>query len=205
MFAECSESDTHFEYSVTIQRAAQDIDVDRIVQPLDDWVHANTTSAFFATERGEKDEQLHFQGVIRTRRISLHKAALCTKSLKAALELHAKGEYSGKVNVSSRALKNSKLHTFEGMIGYCMKDRGREWYKPFEFNITPQMVEEGLQLYLQDGASEVAKAFIVLSQYSIFQKAAVFHKMYMRAEEDHNFRAVLLEMHKSGKYAPDSK
>jgi len=205
LYAESPEGDSQFEYSITIQRAGQDIDVDRILQPLDDWVHANTSSAFFATERGEKDGHLHFQGVIRTRRLSLHKAALCTKSLKAALELNAKGEYAGKGNVSSRALKNSKLHTFEGMIGYCMKDRGRDWYRPFEFNITPQMVEEGLQLYLQYGASEVAKAFIVLSQYSIFQKAAVFHKMYMHVEENHNFRAVLLEMHMSGKYAPDSK
>jgi hypothetical protein len=203
VFAGLVEGPPH-EYSIVIQRNGGDLDVERVRPLLQDWADEHCTSAIFSTERGEKDNHLHFQGVIRTRKVPLATARGVTRNLKTALSFDNHGEYVSQGNVRTKLLKNAKLHTFEGMVGYCMKDKARPWYTSIQVNIDEATIDAGEQLYLQYGASTTSKGFITLSPYTIFHRATLFYRLYF-PDSNLTFRRILLEMHKSGKYAPDGK
>lgn len=190
------------EYSITIQKGGADIDVARIQLLLDDWVIDNTTNAIFSTERGEKDGFLHLQGVIRTRVVNLSTPANVTKALKRLLLFTTLLQFAGHGNVCTVALKKAKLHTFDGMVGYCLKDGGKPWFTKTLWNISSQMIENGMHLYLQYGSSHSAKNFIVLSFFSLFPRAETFARLH---DDNVSFRRTVLNMHKTGKYAPDAK
>jgi hypothetical protein len=91
------------------------------------------TCDFFALERGERDFNLHLQGVISTHRYQTPTAV--TRSLKSHLGFAAHQPFVGQGNVRSVALANSRLHTFVGMLGYCMKDQGRPWFRSVALGI----------------------------------------------------------------------
>ena len=61
----------------------------------------------------------------------------------------------------------------------------------------------GVGLYLQFGSGDASKGHIVLSQYSIFQRADTFARFHCQNEL--GVRRTLLKMHRTGRYSPDTK
>lgn len=191
------------EYSVTIQAAGRDLDFTRVGPLVETWCKENCTAAFFATERGGRDHHLHLQGVIRTTKLRFKTATAVSKQLNATLGFVRGMAHHGAGSVRTCAVKNNKMHTFDGLVGYCMKDSNQEWFSAFEHNITEEMKANGERLYLQYGADPSTKSFTTLSAYTIFQRASAFQRLHPHVCD--SFRSTLFAMHQSGSYAPDAK
>ena len=190
------------DFSITIQRDGEDLDVQTILGLLQPWCNETCEQAFFAVERGGRDQHLHLQGVIRTTRAA--SASACSKMLNIYPGYNTNGVRSGLGKVRTVTLKNSKMHTFEGMLGYCNKDNQRDWFQSISVGISDAMMQKGAKLFLQHGAPASKKACTVLSPYTIFHRTSVYHQHFGR-DEDEEMPDVLLDMHKTGRYAPDGK
>ena len=71
-----------------------------------------------ARERGGREGRLHLQcvvvcGQLSTSNLSKHIRKQCGRPSR-----------SGRMHVCSRELRNTGIHTVEGMLGYCSKDEG---------------------------------------------------------------------------------
>lgn len=57
--------------------------------------------------------------------------------------------------VVCKVLTNKQLHTFHGMISYCLKDMGSEHFKIYMHNISDDDILEGKTLHAIFGHSDL--------------------------------------------------
>ena len=101
----------------------------------------------------------------------------------------------------SRKLVGRGLHTWHGMLGYCMKDKFKPHYREYHTdNITAEDKQVAEDAYLQFGAGD-NKNKCVISPNTKFDRASTYYQLRLgglrKVLED-----VLLSMCRTGKYVP---
>jgi hypothetical protein len=101
------------------------------------------------------------------------------------------------------ALKDADLHTFEGMLGYCTKDKGMPHYEVIMHNVTDEELRRGAELYIAHGAGKL-KNRTELKPANLFRKALNFYQFKLNAPggEESYLPSILLSMMRTGKYFP---
>ena len=56
--------------------------------------------------------------------------------------------------VMCKALSNKGLHTFHGLIGYCMKDAQQDHFQTIDHNVTAEDINIGLEQLALHGQEE---------------------------------------------------
>ncbi|MCO5553829.1 hypothetical protein L7F22_007355 [Adiantum nelumboides] len=105
--------------------------------------------------------------------------------------------------VLCHALTQRRLHTFEGMVGYCLKDDGRPHFQVMQHNITIDQINKGIELYMLHGSDE-AKNMVCLMPANIFKRAHMYLKYGSSHPLGNDFLLTVHEMIKSGEYYPTS-
>ena len=106
---------------VTIQRDGADLDVDHAYPKISEWISTYCGAGLVSVERGGTLGYLHCQAVMRFEQ----PMAAASISRRLNMDLGYKDKDSPQFDqgaVMTRALAQNKLHTFQGMVGYCMKD-----------------------------------------------------------------------------------
>ncbi|KAI5076180.1 hypothetical protein GOP47_0008245 [Adiantum capillus-veneris] len=71
------------------------------------------------------------------------------------------------------------MHTFEGMVGYCLKEQDEVHFRKVMHNVTVADVNKGVELYSFYGADEL-KNRVCLTPINIFDRALMFWKFKLR-------------------------
>ena len=109
--------------------------------------------------------------------------------------------------ITCRSLKGDGLHTWHGLIGYCMKDLGQQHYQEIMHNVSADDVSLGQDQYLKHGAGPL-KERIVLEPRKIFDKAVMFYNMRMRHMTRMRMPDLIFVLHQmilTGKYYPSGE
>lgn len=141
------------ELSVTIGYLGVDVCLEEI-NKLDLLIHDHCVAGLVALERGDVENSLHFQMVVHAR----------TKSARAFSILVRK--YMGwfgqrKMNlfgkVTCKVFSNRALHTFKGMVGYYLKDIGKEHFQHAMFNVFDDDIIVGKTLHTIYGKCDLKR------------------------------------------------
>ncbi|KAI5077190.1 hypothetical protein GOP47_0007014 [Adiantum capillus-veneris] len=123
------------------------------------------------------------------------------KKLKSYLGWDKEG--SAGANILCRALKQKNMHTFQGMVGYCMKDEGEPHFQKLTHNVTVDDINKGVELYTLYGVDDLTNR-VCLTSNNIFDRAAMYWKFKMRHPLGNDFLSTLHIMVRTGKYYPSS-
>lgn len=161
------------------------------------FLQQHTAAGLFAYERGGEYGHGHAQGVVKM-------YATCPQTVNRQLKqaLHWTGRTD--VSVCVKKLTGRCLHTYTGMLGYCLKDEHSLHFRVHRHNVTNAELDEGRDLYLKYGAGNLSKR-TQLTPSNIFTKAQVYYSLHAR--DDRNTVAIqqlLLEMLQTGKYFPSA-
>ncbi|KAL4514300.1 hypothetical protein Ndes2526B_g04029 [Nannochloris sp. 'desiccata'] len=189
------EDRTQHELSVTAVNGDGDLSISDL-QKYRDFVDGDDKilRTFAGMERGSKMNHLHLQIVVQTSGLC---AAAFTRRLKEAMGWTGNSDCI----VRSRAVQNNKLHTFNGLVGYCMKDIGRPHFRCAMKNITDQIIKEGFVDYILYGCDEDIKGKVTLSPEKLMERAKAWKDQCCKPfADDPPFEEVLLGMMRSGHY-----
>ncbi|MCO5569047.1 hypothetical protein L7F22_022753 [Adiantum nelumboides] len=155
------------EVSVIVSIGGGDIDVN-FLACMDEFLKNETLAGICFVERGGVAFNLYFQMVARllaTSRVSVNK--------KVKRYLGWATEKPTAVLVLCRALTQRNMHTFCGMVGYCLKDCDQPHFCKVEHNISMDDVNEGIELHSLYGADAV-KNKVCLTPANVFDRALMF-------------------------------
>lgn len=154
-----------------------------------------------ATEKGGNAANLHLQGVVR---VCVNAPGVFSKMLREALGWHGAHPGATDGRITCRKLRQNKLHTWHGMIGYCHKDSGKPWFTIHLHNISPNDVRTGRSEHALWGAGSL-KNRQVLSTRNIFDRCMVFAEVHTTAGIQRSMQDVLCEMMQTGTYIPNAQ
>jgi hypothetical protein len=189
-------AETLLSLSITVARKLGDL-TDADWQALGNWLRHHTAAGLVAFERGGQYGHGHAQGVVKVYATS---PQAVNRSIKQALGWTGQGDTS----VCTKKLTGKCLHTYTGMLGYCLKDERALHFKMLRHNVTDAELDEGRDLYLKFGAGNLKKR-TQLTPTNLFTKAMVFYSLHSR--DDRNavtIQQIILEMIQSGKYFPSA-
>lgn len=78
-----------------------------------------------------------------------------------------------KAVVMGWALRNTGVHTFLGMLGYCMKDANAAHYQSVNHNVSAVDLVTGEELYTQYGSKDKNNR-VCLNQPNTLERATMF-------------------------------
>ena len=166
--------------SVTISAGRRDIEKEVVKPRLSFFLRRRCTAGLVGFERGFHEDHLHCQAVMTMRVVSepeslMHAEHVCVirsphgpspqdsnteRGACNIINVEIK-ECLGWVKTDTRpsgakikvtCLKESELHTFDGMVGYCTKDKHKAHYDEISHNITDDQRRRGDELYIAHGA-----------------------------------------------------
>jgi hypothetical protein len=139
------------ELSITVGVHGTDVS-DETIKLFDTWSKSpEVLKYFYGVEKGGTLSQRHVQGVVRVVAAS---ANVVSRIIREAL-MWVRGRHAdvpAGATVMCKTLRNTGLHTFSGMIGYCMKDEGLEHYQVGRHNVTDAEMEGAKEQYIKYGA-----------------------------------------------------
>ncbi|KAI5056294.1 hypothetical protein GOP47_0028112 [Adiantum capillus-veneris] len=185
------------EISVTISVGGDDIDVS-LLSAMQSFLENETIAGLCAIERGGDFLHLHFQMIVQLWMSSLIST---NKRIKQYLGWD-KHSPSGAI-VLCRGLKQRNMHTFEGTLGYCLKDHGKEHFQMAMHNVDPDQINRGVELYSLYGGDELKKK-VYLIPVNIFNRAFMLWKYKSMHPLGSDFLSTLHKMLKTGRYYPSS-
>ena len=159
------------ELSITITDCGRDLDILSALPRLTVWCERRTTAYLFAAERGFSERNLHLQGIARLHlRTEKQQGAaqMCQKEIIKALGWDSKSKPKN-ARVMVRFLRHEGLHTWIGMVGYCIKNETADDYTEISGGVTEEDKRLGRQLYLQLGAGDL-KNKTALCPRNLFNK-----------------------------------
>ncbi|KAL3676588.1 hypothetical protein R1sor_026536 [Riccia sorocarpa] len=185
------------ELSVTLSVAG--VDISPAVFPLlQDFLQTHCETGVFTVERGGSLLNLHVQGVI---------AMLCSSAVDAKKQLTAAVGWTNHRPVGAgicvKKLTNKGIHTFVGMVGYCLKDRHELHFRVCMKNITEAVQREGMMLCTFYGATDM-KNRVELNPNNVMQRALQFNKYLSHHPLGTSFRGCLRRMVVGGHYTPST-
>lgn len=159
------------ELSVTISAVGTDVDL-AVWNEFQQWATSGTVACFASTERGSEKGHLHIQAVMRI----VHKDSRTVSALlRSVLRLSRFGV--GVYNIKVVHLKNEGLHTFAGLVGYCMKEHLKPHYREFMHNISDEELDVAPLEFAVWGASEL-KSKQVLTSANLYERMQHFVEHY---------------------------
>lgn len=188
-----------WEVSVTISAGSCDIDT-AVMPKLEQFLKDKCEAGMFSFERGGTVGHLHVQGVIR---VKCKQAASMTAALKTLFGWN-KSKHSVGARIMCRSLIQTGVHTWLGMIGYCIKDFGQERFKYVMQNISDEDISVGQDEVLEHGAAPL-KHRIALGPNNVFDRAVLFYNFHERKNPRISLPGVLTHMIKTGKYYPSAQ
>lgn len=145
-------------------------------------------------EKGDIENRLHFQMVYT----ACCKSALSFKIIVCKyMGWYDQKDMDPKGRVVCKTLTNKQLHTFRGMMGYCLKDIRVEHFECVIFNISNDNIIEGKTLHAIFGRSDL-KQRVVLTNKNITNRMYVWYKYKVDRKLMSLFLSVLVEMILSG-------
>ncbi|KAI5077599.1 hypothetical protein GOP47_0007423 [Adiantum capillus-veneris] len=186
-----------FELSITISVGGADVDTG-LLPVLKEFLEKETIAGICSIKHGGTVFHLHFQMVMRITSTSI---IAVNKKVKTYLGWDRESPVGA--TVLCRALKQKNMHTFQGMIGYCLKDVGKDHFENVGHNISPHDINKGIELDTLHGADDL-KNKVCLTNTNVFDRAFMYWKYSLNHPFGHDFLGTLHRMIKSGKYYPSS-
>ncbi|MCO5589389.1 hypothetical protein L7F22_043356 [Adiantum nelumboides] len=174
-----------------------DIDLG-LLSCIADFLKQQTCVGICSVERGGMAFNLHFQMVACMWATLL---IAVKRMVKACL-----GWDSCKLvgaSVLCRALKQRGMHTFRGMVGYCLKDRDELHFQKVEHNISADDINDGIELHNLYGAYAL-KNKVCLTPANVFDRTLMFWRFKLNHPIGNGFLNTLRRMISSGTYYPSS-
>ena len=184
---------------MTISAGAVDIDK-KILSKLEGFMKEECEAGIFALERGGTCAHLHVQGLIRA-------AAKNACSMNARLNKLLGWDDckpSPGARVMCKSLSGKKLHTWHGLIGYCMKDSVEKHFECVTLNISDDDISLGFDQYLMHGIGPL-KDRTSITPGNIFDRAIIFYNQHERGRPRVQLPQVLTHMITSTKFYPSSQ
>ncbi|KAI5058995.1 hypothetical protein GOP47_0025314 [Adiantum capillus-veneris] len=182
-----------FELSITISVGGVDID-SGLLPVLKEFLEKETIAGMCSIEHGRNVFHLHFQMVVRIMSTSI---IAVNKKVKTYLRWDRESHVDA--TVLCRALKKKNMHTFQGMIGYCLKDVGKDHFENVGHNISPDDINKGIELYTLHGEDDL-KNKVCLTNTNVLDRAFMYWKYSLNHPFGHDFLGTFHRMIKSGKY-----
>ncbi|KAL3683672.1 hypothetical protein R1sor_001694 [Riccia sorocarpa] len=102
-------------------------------------------------------------------------------------------------SICAKSVKNSGLHTFTGLIGYCLKDEKEEHFRMYQKNISEQQMEERRMRHVIYEAIEY-KNRLEITPNNVLARALQFRKYRAHSPVSISFVGCLREMMNCGQY-----
>ena len=155
------------EFSMYVSKAKEHIPL-AWFDGICDYLEAHVNMFDGSTERGKKEENLHFQGVFAANMLpSPEMIKRFVSDIKSVVGVRW-GDGSGcKVQVK----KLVAGQTFVRMIGYVRKDRNMNWFRNRNLNVTAEMIAEGV-------AEHESLALSYIDNKTLLTKSNLFQKVW---------------------------
>ena len=190
------------EVSVTIVTLGEDINVTLTAPGLEKFLTEECNAGVISLERGEEEGHLHWQAVLRLQGKS---AASINARVKAALRWNIVDERPSNGRIKVAKLTGRSLHTWAGMVGYCMKDQHKPHFRTYHKGISAADLNQGEREFLRYGAGP-RKSRIVLTYDNFWDRAQTYfeykcpHRSLIRCVLD-----LSVSMMRSGLYLPSAR
>ncbi|KAL3702108.1 hypothetical protein R1sor_020130 [Riccia sorocarpa] len=185
------------ELSITICITGSDLSP-QLFPLVDDFLQRECEASLFAVERGGSLLNLHLHGVI---------AIICTSALDVKKRITAAIHWDENrplgAGVCVKKLTNKGIHTFVGMVGYCLKDRKEFHFRVTMKNISDAVQREGMMLFTFFGAADL-KNRVELNPSNIMQRALQYNKYVSHHPLGTSFRGCIRGMLVGGHYTPST-
>jgi hypothetical protein len=189
------------QYSITITKIGEDI-TDGEVDHAKAFFEDKCTRWLIGIESGQVEGRKHMQCVVESD--GFPSARALHSQLRIALGWQTLGKKS---RVCVKGLRQNGVHTFSGMIGYCMKYQAEDTpERPFEYHcggISAEDIAEGKTQYMMLGKPN--KHSILLDPANIIDKAHMFASLKLRGVVAPDFDKTIGMMVSSRKYVLSSK
>ncbi|KAL3689722.1 hypothetical protein R1sor_016031 [Riccia sorocarpa] len=163
------------EFSVTIGITGCDISL-TLFPIIDDFLQRECDAGMFAVEKGGSLFNLQLQGVIA---IDCTSGVDVQKRLTTALDWDQHRPLGGCICVKKLSYKGVN-HTFNGMIGYCLKDRQELHFQVCKKGITDAMQREGMDIFTLFGDAVDLKNRVELNPSNFLQHALQYNQFISR-------------------------
>ncbi|KAL3695201.1 hypothetical protein R1sor_009277 [Riccia sorocarpa] len=102
-----------------------------------------------------------------------------------------------------KKLSNKGIHTFVGMVGYCLKDRKELHFRVCMKDISDAVQREGMLLYIFYGAADL-KNRVELNPSNVMQRALQYNKFVSHHPLGTSFQGCIRRMLVGGHYTPST-
>lgn len=186
--------------SVTITRPCKDIDNIHLAHMLQ-FMRAEGLHGAFSLERGENEEHLHLQGVVRSRNAC---ANVMSRRVKAFLSTQHMDMNTHKVKCNG--VKGHEGYTYTFMLGYIQKDKGKTHYKMVTNNVIDEELSKGWDAYVERGAGALKKIHVLDTRH-LMSKVYNYWRWNMNGSQAgmDNMAFVLQHMIRSRKFVPSAQ
>ncbi|KAL3700532.1 hypothetical protein R1sor_018554 [Riccia sorocarpa] len=181
------------EISLTVGQTGRDLE-DSVFDKLAIFLEKEASMALIALERGDSQLQLHIQAIVAVKTSSLK--AFKT-DVAAALDWDERWPPCG--TICAKSVKNNGLHTFTGLVGYCLKDEHEIHFRVWSKNVTEIQKEQGRKMHIIYGSS-VYKNRVEITPSNILGRALQYRKYNARHPLTVSFRGCLRQMMNPGQY-----
>ena len=163
------------------------------------FIEKECVSGLCSIERGGALQRLHFQAVFRI----LSTSTIAVDKLMKVYLGWDKGEAPSSSHVLVKRLSRVGLHTYVGMLGYCIKEKGEDHFEVVHNNITDEDLTTGLKEYVKFG-TPFAKNKVVLTSKNLLERCLCYLQYRMKSQLGSTLPRVLLHMLHSGTYILDA-
>ena len=161
--------------------------------------HAWLLRAYFATEKGGTLQHLHLQGVVEAMVIGTDALRRHLKSALGWDDRRLPAELKGKTHICIRTLRNTGLHTWHGMLGYCSKDAEEVHFQQFMVGVSEEDLALGKEQYALHGNKDKNNT-VQLTPYTLIERAAQWAKVKMQRTSGISLHQAVVSMIQSGKF-----
>ncbi|MCO5590494.1 hypothetical protein L7F22_044464 [Adiantum nelumboides] len=172
-----------------------DIDM-AVFERMEKFLHNKTMAGKCLAKRGGSAFHLHFQGVVR---IQAESIIAVNKMIKCYFGWEQSPPIGGVV--MCRSLQNVGLHTFHGLLGYCMKDFDVPHFHTIDHNINAIDIQQGVEEYAQHG-TEDKQTRVCLTNKNTFKQMAMFWQFNAKHPTMMDYERLLHDMVWSWRYYP---
>ena len=186
-----------FELSCTISIETEDINVG-LVKNVQSFLEKECISGLCSIERGGALQRLHFQAIFR---IITTSTIVVSKLLKTYLKWEKRGEAPLNHHVLVKKLIGVGVHTYIGMLGYCVEDKEEDHFEVVHHNVTNEKLEARLEEYVKFGTT-FAKNKVVITSKNLLERCLCYLYFKMHKQLNTSLARVLLQMYRFGSFIP---
>jgi len=107
------------------------------LKKIEEFIEKECISDLCSIERGGAFSRLHLQMVCP---IMASSTAVVSKIMKTYLQWDKVETAPVGHHIFTKTLRNTDLHTFIEMLGYCIKDKGQDHFECVHRNVTPEQI-----------------------------------------------------------------